>query len=86
MKSRLLLLPLAPLALTAPAYAVTYLTVEQAQTLMFEGHSLARDFRTLTAEQMQAIEKDSGVRVTNPNLAAWRDDSGDYFLLDQVIG
>jgi Na+-translocating ferredoxin:NAD+ oxidoreductase RnfG subunit len=85
-KSRLLLLPLAPLALTAPAYAVTYLTVEQAQTLMFEGHSLARDFRTLTAEQMQAIEKDSGVRVTNPNLAAWRDDSGDYFLLDQVIG
>lgn len=86
MKSRLLLIPLSPLALTVPAYAVTYLSVEQAQNLMFEGHSLSRDFRTLTPEQVQAIEKDSGVRVTNPNLAAWRDDSGDYFLLDQVIG
>jgi hypothetical protein len=65
---------------------VTYLTVEQAQTLMFEGHALTRDFRTLSPEQMQAIEKDSGVPVRNSNLSAWRDDSGDYFLLDQVIG
>jgi hypothetical protein len=86
MKARLLLIPLSPFALVAPAYAVTYLTVEQAQTLMFEGHVLTRDFRTLTAAQTQAIESDSGVKVTNPQLSAWRDDAGGWFLLDQVIG
>jgi hypothetical protein len=86
MKARLLLIPLSPLALVAPAYAVTYLTVEQAQTLMFEGRALTRDFRALTAEQMRAIESDSGVKVTNPQLSAWRDDAGGWFLLDQVIG
>jgi len=75
MKARLLLIPLSPLALVAPAYAVTYLTVEQAQTFMFEGHVLTRDFRALTLAQMQAIETDSGVKVTNPQLSAWRDNA-----------
>jgi hypothetical protein len=86
MKARLLLIPLSPLALVAPAYAVTYLTVEQAQTLMFEGRVLTRDFRALTPAQMQAIESDSGVKVANPQLSAWRDNAGEWFLLDQVIG
>jgi FMN-binding domain len=86
MKARLLLIPLSPLALWTPAYAVTYLTVEQAQTLMFEGRVLTRDTRTLSAEQMQAIEKDSGVKVANPQLNAWRDAAGGWFILDQVIG
>ena len=86
MKARLLLIPLSPFALVAPANAVTYLTVEQAQTLMFEGHVLTRDFRALTLAQMQAIETDSGVKVTNPQLSAWRDNAGGWFLLDQVIG
>jgi Na+-translocating ferredoxin:NAD+ oxidoreductase RnfG subunit len=53
---------------------------------MFEGHVLTRDFRTLTAAQTQAIESDSGVKVANPQLSAWRDDAGGWFLLDQVIG
>jgi hypothetical protein len=86
MKARLLLIPFSPLALVAPAYAVTYLTVEQAQTLMFEGRVLTRDFRALTPAQMQAIESASGVKVTNAQLSAWRDDAGGWFLLDQVIG
>ena len=86
MKARLLLIPLSPLALVAPAYAVTYLTVEQAQTLMFEGSVLTRDFRVLTPEQIQAIESDSGVKVANPQLNAWRDGAGGWFVLDQVIG
>jgi hypothetical protein len=86
MKARLLLIPLAPLALCAPAYAITYLTVEQAQTLMFEGRMLTRDVRTLSAAQVQAIESDSGVKVSNPQLSVWRDASGGWFILDQVIG
>jgi hypothetical protein len=86
MKARLLLIPLAPLALCAPAYAITYLTVEQAQTLMFEGRMLTRDVRTLSAAQVQAIESDSGVKVSIPQLSVWRDASGGWFILDQVIG
>ncbi|HEY4970449.1 MAG TPA: FMN-binding protein [Steroidobacteraceae bacterium] len=86
MKARLLLIPLSPLALSAPAYAVTYMTVEQAQTLMFEGTVLTRDTRTLSAADIQAIEKDSGVKVANPQLNAWRDANGGWFILDQVIG
>jgi hypothetical protein len=86
MKARLLLIPLSPLALCLPAYAVTYLTVEQAQTLMFDGTLLTRDFRTLSPAQMQAIESTSGVKVINAQLSAWRDGAGGWFLLDQVIG
>jgi Na+-translocating ferredoxin:NAD+ oxidoreductase RnfG subunit len=86
MKARLLLIPLSPLAMWAPAYAVTYLTVEQARTLMFEGSVLTRDARTLTAEQVRAIESASGVKVASPQINAWRDASGGWFILDQVIG
>jgi hypothetical protein len=86
MKARLLLIPLSPLALCAPAYAVTYLTVDQAQTLMFEGSVLTRDTRTLSAAEVQAIETDSGVKVANPQVNAWHDQAGGWFILDQVIG
>jgi FMN-binding domain len=86
MKARLLLIPLSPLALCPPAYAVTYLTVEQAQTLMFDGILLTRDFRTLSPAQVQAIESASGVKVINAQLSAWRDSGGGWFVLDQVIG
>jgi hypothetical protein len=86
MRARLLLIPVAPLALAAPAYAVTYLTVEQAQTLMFEGSSLTRAFRTLDPAQIQAVETDAGVKVANAQVRAWRDERGGWFLLDQVIG
>src|SRR6202035_2207214 len=86
MKARLLLIPVAPLALAGPAYAVTYLTVEQAQILMFEGSVLTRDFRTLDSAQIQAVESDAGVKVDNPQVRAWRDGAGGWFLLDQVIG
>jgi hypothetical protein len=86
MKARLLLLPLSPLAMCAPAYAVTYMTIEQAQTLMFEGSALTRDARMLSAAQVRAIESDSGVKVASPEVNAWRDQSGGWFILDQVIG
>jgi Na+-translocating ferredoxin:NAD+ oxidoreductase RnfG subunit len=86
MKARLLLIPLSPLAMWAPAYAVTYMTVEQAQTLMFEDRVLTRDTRTLSAAQAQAIESDSGVKVASTQVNAWHDSAGGWFLLDQVIG
>ena len=52
MKSRFLWLPLAPFVVPGgPAYAAIYLSVEQAQDLMFPGAMFQPDTRTLTNEQ-----------------------------------
>lgn len=86
MKSRLLLLPVAALVVAAPVYATVYLSVEQAQALMFPGATLTPDFITLTPAQVKAIEADCGVDVLNPQLKAWRSSTGGWFIADQVVG
>lgn len=86
MNARLLLLPLAPLAIATPAWATTYLSVEQAQALMFPNTLLTPEAVTLNDSQVQAIEKAAGSKVTNRNLRAWRAPDGGWFLLDGVTG
>ena len=86
MNSRLLLVPLAAVAMVSPAYAVTYLSLEQAQALMFPGTLLTPVPVTLTADQMAAVEKASHVRMALPQVQAWRSANGGWFLVDQVIG
>jgi hypothetical protein len=86
MNSRLLLIPLATMAAVSPAYAVTYLSLDQAQALMFPGVLLTPAGKMLTAEQVAAVEKDSGVKMSSPQVQAWRSADGGWFLLDQVIG
>lgn len=87
MNGRWMLIPLAPLAapLTA-AYGATYLTVEQAQALMFPGERLQRDFVKLTDAQTRAVERDSGVSVLTPEVHAWRASGGGWFFADRVYG
>ncbi|MGH8461527.1 MAG: FMN-binding protein [Stenotrophobium sp.] len=84
--ARLYLLPLAPLALASPAYATTYLSVEQAQALMFPQTLLTADFQTLTDAQVSAVEKFAGSRVINREVRAWRAASGGWFIIDGVFG
>ena len=86
MNSRLLLIPLSTMAAVSPAYAVTYLSLDQAQALMFPGALLNPASKTLSAEQVSAVEKASGVKMTSPQVQAWRSADGGWFLLDQVIG
>jgi Na+-translocating ferredoxin:NAD+ oxidoreductase RnfG subunit len=69
-----------------PAYATVYLSVEQAQALMFPGATFTQDFRTLTDDQVKAIEKASGVAVRNHQLKAWRVSTGGWFIVDEVVG
>ena len=69
-----------------PAYAVTYLTVEQAHAAIFPGKKLASADVKLTSEQRKAIEKASGVRVRNPEQKVWKVEGGGWFILDEVIG
>ena len=76
--------PLAMLA--APAYATSYLSIAEAQQLMFPGQALREDFVSLSAEQRQAIAARTGVAATASLLRAWRAADGGWFLVDEVIG
>ena len=86
MRARFVLMTAAALAAPAAAYATTYLSVEQAQALMFPGAKLTPDFRTLTDAQAAAIRKDAGVDVLSKELKAWRASTGGWFILDRVVG
>lgn len=87
MKAKLVLAPLAALALTpAAAQATTYLSTAQVQALMFPGQALKAEFRTLTPTQVSAIEKDSGVNVLTRDLKAWRASGGGWLIVDEVVG
>ena len=83
--ARVVFLPIALGALCPPAYAMVYMSVEQAQQLMFAGHTLSPLPLALTPEQIAAIERDAGVKVYAGSLRAWKGDDG-YFFVDQVIG
>jgi hypothetical protein len=83
----ILLAPTAVLASASlTAYAVSYLTVEQAQQQMFPGESLAPAFVTLTDEQARRIEERSGVNVRRREVRVWRASGGGWFIADDVLG
>jgi len=86
MQARFVLVPFATLAIVSPACATVYLSVAQAQQLMFPGATFTGDSRMLTKEQMAAIEKTSGVSVHSSNLQLWRVSTGGWFIVDQVVG
>lgn len=86
MRSQFLLVPLASLVAGVPAYAATYLTVEQAQAVLFPGASLTEDFRTLSKTQAREIQRASGVRVSGQTVKAWRVSTGGWFIVDEVLG
>jgi Na+-translocating ferredoxin:NAD+ oxidoreductase RnfG subunit len=86
MRAQFVLVPFAALAIVEPACATVYMSVEQAQNLMFPGATFTQDFRTLTAEQASAIRKASGVDVRSRNLRLWRVSTGGWFVADEVVG
>ena len=85
MKATFFLVP-AALMITLPAKATVFLTVEQAQTLMFPGATFAKDFRVLSDQQASAIESASDTNVRNHELRAWRVSTGGWFITDEVVG
>lgn len=88
MKFRLTYVPLAAGIVMAggPAYATVYLSVEQAQALLFPGATFQPDPRTLTEDQAKAIAHASGVDVRSKQVKAWRASTGGWFLVDEVVG
>lgn len=83
--------PAAIVALCPQAYAVQYLTLQQAQAVIFPG---AREFVAaplrLTREQTRAIEQLSGVTVRVSEQPVWQVRSEGrqvgWFIVDEVYG
>ena len=73
------------LTVPAPSFATTYVTLEQAQKLIFPGAALTPAAVALTPEQRKAIEKASDLRLrTDPKV--WRVAGGGWFIVDEVLG
>ncbi len=86
MTPRLSILALAPVAVASPAWATTYLTVQQAQLQMFPGQALKPMDVDLTPQQVDAIRKASGEAPLAKRLKAWRAPDGGWFVVDEVVG
>ena len=86
MRAAFMLVPFATLAIVAPAHATVYLSLEQAQRLMFPGASFTPEFRTLGKEQAAAIEKACGVSLRSRDFRIWRVSTGGWFIADEVVG
>lgn len=87
MNAKIMFLPLAGIVLAGgPAYATVYLSVEQAQSVVFPGATFRPDARTLSDEQVKAIAHASGVDVRSKQIKAWRVSTGGWFIVDEVVG
>jgi Na+-transporting NADH:ubiquinone oxidoreductase subunit NqrC len=90
---RWLLVPalIIPAAMSAPAFAVQYMDVGQAQKVLFpSADKFDAKVVILTAEQKSAIEASSGVRVRLGEVKAWAVSQAGkpvgWFMLDEVYG
>jgi len=86
MRWQFMLVP-AAIVTSAPAMAgAHYLTLKQAQELIFPGETFKSDFRSLSDEQMKQIFDASEVTVWNRKVRVWEVSNGGWFFLDQVHG
>jgi hypothetical protein len=87
MKSEFVFIALPVSAIITPsAFAIQYLTVEQAEKAIFPGKSFAAAPVKLTSIQRTAIEQASGVRVLHDEQQVWRVSGGGWFIVDEVVG
>lgn len=88
MKHSFALVPLTALAVVCPvpAGATVYLSIAEAQRVLFPGAGLSPVAITLSPEQVSAIEDMSGVSVRNRRLRAWKASTGGWFIVDEVLG
>lgn len=86
MKAQLFFVPIAIVAAASPAYATVYLSIEQAQQLIFPGATFIPQPLSLSEDQVKTIEKSSHTDVINRNLQVWKVSTGGWFIVDQVVG
>ena len=88
---RFVSIPVAAVAVAGQVQAAQYLTIEQAQKLMFgKNAEFQRSDLELDSQAMKAIREASGVRVERRKQPLWEVREGDqltgYFIIDEVIG
>ena len=66
--------------------AKTYLSIEQAQKVIYPDQVLVPQQVGLSKDQVKSIKKAAGVRVRNKSLHVWKTQGNDWFIVDQVIG
>lgn len=87
MKPEFIFIAIPASALVAPsAFAIQYLTVDQAQQAIFPGRSFTTASVKLTSVQRRSIEQASGVRVLRDDQQVWRVSGGGWFIVDEVVG
>jgi len=73
-------------AVSTSVYATSYLTLEQAQQVIFPGAKLVEAFVTLTDAQQQQVERTTSVNVPRKEIKVWRVSTGGFFIVDEVVG
>jgi Na+-translocating ferredoxin:NAD+ oxidoreductase RnfG subunit len=71
---------------TEAAQAKTYLSIDQAKNILLPGRELQRIDVELTKAQKKSIQKAAKVRVRSSKLSAWKSQSNEWFIVDQIIG
>ena len=74
------------LNIAVPGYAAVYLTMEQAQQVIFPGGEFTRVPLSLTDDQKKMIKRKTGVPVRVTEQKVWRVKSGGFFVVDEVVG
>ena len=73
-------------AISTSVCATTYLSVEQAQQLMFPGATLVATPLVLSDSQRQQLASAAGGTAPGREFRVWRVASGGFFIVDEVIG
>lgn len=73
-------------ALSTSVHATTYLSVAQAQQLIFPGAQLHASSVALSDAQQQQIKQATGSVMPHPEIRFWRVASGGFFIVDEVVG
>lgn len=74
------------LVASTSGYATDYLTVEQAQQVLFPGATLTATPLQLTPEQVKAVAQKSGVKLRAAAVRVWAVAGGGWFFVDEVLG
>lgn len=88
---RFVSLPVAAIAVAGNVQAAQYLTIDQAQMLMFGNSAkFVRNDLKFSDDALSAIQKASGVKVERNKQPLWEVKEGDslvgYFIVDEVYG
>jgi FMN-binding domain len=79
--------PAAVVMVAPSAFATQYLSVEQAQQLIFPGASFAPlELVRISDEQRREIERRTEVTVRAREQRVWRVNGGGFFIVDEVLG